>query len=870
MSIPDYNRKRRFDKTPEPQGKKTANSKRELQFVIQKHHASHLHYDFRLELDGVLKSWAVPKGLSTDPEIKRLAMAVEDHPFDYKDFEGVIPEGNYGAGTVIVWDQGTYEPVGLPDGDKGEREKYIRYKLHKGELKFRLHGEKMQGVFALVKAKNREQENTWFIYKVKDEFAGELIPDEDRSILSGRTLEEVGVNDAPQWHSNKKTENKQKLRTGKKTTLPAPVKKLIEKGKKSPIIATPRPMLATLDQQPFDDADWLFEIKWDGYRAIASVNNVTTELTSRNNISLRKFYPVVHALEQLKCNAVLDGEIIVMDDEGHASFQMLQQWTKEEKGRLCYMVFDLLWYEGYDLTDLPLTERKKILEYILPQNDVVRYCDHVAENGIAFYDLSVKWGIEGIIAKKADSTYIQGKRSKQWLKLKNVNVLEAVITGFTKGRNSRKYFGALILGAYRNGVLEYIGHTGSGMDEATVKDIYKQLEPLITDTHPFKAKPKTNMPATWVQPKLVCEVKYQERTADGILRIPIFLSLRNDKKPQDLKQEATWLQQSGKDKQSGKKSQAAKESSFIPAGKKQYNTLIQEKELKFTNLDKLYWKDEGITKRDMLNYYYDVAPYMLAYMRDRPQSLNRHPNGISGKSFFQKDVKGKVAGWLETYHYISDSDGEEKDFLVCTDEASLLYIANLGCIEMNPWHSRIQSPAHPDWCVIDLDPDDIAFEKVIETAQVVKQVLDTVNVDSFCKTSGSTGLHIYIPLGAKYSYEQSKVFAEIIANIVHQELPDFTSIERNPAKRRGMIYLDYLQNRNIQTIAAPYSLRPRPGATASAPLHWTEVKKGLRIDQFSIHNMRERIRSEGDLFAGVLSEGIELNVVLEKLFQISS
>jgi len=873
MSLPDYNKKRRFDSTPEPQGKRTATNAGQLQFVIQKHDASHLHYDFRLELDGALKSWAVPKGLSLSNSVKRLAMMVEDHPFDYKDFEGIIPEGNYGAGTVIVWDRGTYEPVGLVTEDKKEQEKYIRYKLHRGELKFRLYGEKLHGEFVLVRGKDSDQENAWFIYKVKDEFSADVdITREDHSVLSGLTIKEVAQNPSFEWQSNKKAKNKTKRPTSKKEHFPEPVKNFIKQGKKSPMISTPKPMLATLDQQPFDDAGWLFEIKWDGYRAIASVSNGETELSSRNNISLKKFYPVVTELSRLNINAVLDGEIVALDDDGHASFQMLQQWTREEKGTLRYMVFDILWYEGYDLTDLPLTERKKILEYILPENTIIKYCDHVKEKGIDFYNLSIKWGIEGIIAKKADSNYMQGRRSKNWLKLKNVNILEAVIAGFTKGRNSRKYFGALILAQYEGDQLKYIGHTGSGMDEETVKQVYEKLKPLITDQHPFATKPKTNMPATWVKPKLVCEVKYQERTVDGILRIPIFLALREDKKAEDLKQEAAHLTQLKKPlNKSHKKETLHKDTDLlIPTGKRQCSILINNKELKFTNLDKLYWKNEGISKRDVLNYYYDVMPYMLAYMRDRPQSLNRHPNGTEGKSFYQKDVKGKVADWLTTYRYISESAGDEKDFLVCTDEASLMYIANLGCIEMNPWHSRIQTPDFPDWCVIDLDPDDISFDKVIETARVVKQVLDSVKVKSFCKTSGSTGLHIYIPLGAKYTYEQSKMFAEIIANIVHHELPDFTSVERSPAKRRGMIYLDYLQNRNIQTIAAPYSLRPKPGATASAPLHWTEVKKGLSIDKFNIHNMRQRIKSEGDLFAGVIGDGIALDFVLEKLFETDS
>jgi bifunctional non-homologous end joining protein LigD len=859
MSLANYHKKRHFDKTPEPKGKQKQTGHKKLEFVIQKHKASHLHYDFRLECDGVLKSWAVPKGLSLNPAVKRLAMMVEDHPYDYKDFEGIIPKGNYGAGTVIVWDHGTYEPVGMEGEEINDLEKHIRGKLHKGEMKFRLHGEKLKGDFVIVRGNNAEQENVWFVYKAKDEYVSKKdITKEDKSVISGKTIEEVAATSTNEWQSNRKT---------KTTTQPTQdnVEKQIKEGKKAAILKSPSPMLATLDNQPFDSPDWLFEIKWDGYRAIASLNKGKVELVSRNNISLKKYTPIADALQELKMNAVLDGEIVVLDEKGHASFQMLQQWTKEQKGFICYQVFDLLWYDGYDLTGLPLIERKKILQNILPKNEYIRYCDHVLERGKEMYALSEQLGIEGVIAKKINSTYTAGVRSKNWLKLKNVHVLEAVIAGFTKGRNSRKYFGALILGEYEHNKLKYIGHTGSGMDEKTVKEVYQKLEPLITDDCPFEKKPKTNMPATWVQPKLVCTVKYQERTKDGILRIPIFQALREDKKVTDIKREAAYVEEIKEEKKPAKKAAAKKKGLLLPETEKEVTATINARELTFTNLDKLYWKDEKITKRDMLNYYDRMMPFILPYMRDRPQSLNRYPNGINGKSFYQKNVRGKVADWLATYEYTSESDGEEKDFLVCTDEASLLYIANLGCIEMNPWHSRTESAENPDWCVIDLDPDDIGFDKVIETANVVKKVLDAAKVESYCKTSGSTGLHIYIPLGARYTYDQSRMFAEIIVNIVHKEIPKFTSLERSPSKRRGLIYLDYLQNRNIQTIAAPYSLRPKPGASASAPLHWTEVKKGLTIQQFNIHTLPERVKKEGDLFKGVLGKGIDLDKALEHL-----
>jgi bifunctional non-homologous end joining protein LigD len=696
--------------------------------------------------------------------------------------------------------------------------------------------------------------------KLNDEYASETdVTVLDRSVVSGQTIEEVAATSRNEWESNRK-----KKAGSAKNRLPQTADLQLQRGRKTPMPRSVSPMLATLAKEPFNHPDWLFEIKWDGYRAIAILDKKEkAELASRKGISLNKYSSLTDELKRLKINAVLDGEIVVLDDSGHSNFQMLQSWAKDGKGFLCFMVFDLLWYEGYDLTSLALIDRKKILEQVLPASNLVKYCDHVVQNGKDFYNLSVRMGIEGVIAKEIYSAYAPGVRSKSWLKWKNVQMMGAVITGFTEGRNSRKYFGALVLGSYKNGVLEYIGHTGSGMDENTVAAIHKKLQPLVTDKMPFKKKPKTNMPVTWVQPKLVCEVKYQEITADGILRIPIFQGLRADKSVPEIKEETAFVEKIAKKNNSRKK--AAPQAQLIPPDQKQAKIILNRKELVFTNLDKLYWPEEGISKRDMLNYYHDVLPYMLPYMRDRPQSLNRHPNGIKGKSFYQKNVKDKVAGWIETYHYTSENDGAEKEYLVCTDEASLMYIANLGCIEMNPWHSRTQSPDQPDWCIIDLDPNGVPFPKVIETAKVVKEILDGAGVTGYCKTSGSTGLHIFIPLGAQYSYEQSKVFAELIAGMVHHELPKITSVERSPSKRKGLIYVDFLQNRSTQTLAAPYSLRPKPGATASAPLHWTEVKKGLSIGKFHIGNMKDRLRAEGDLFGGVLGKGIDMAKALDRL-----
>jgi bifunctional non-homologous end joining protein LigD len=878
MTLEKYKQKRSFTETPEPKGGKSKNN--DLRFVVQKHHASHLHYDFRLEMGGVLKSWAVPKGPSTDPAVKRLAMMVEDHPYDYRDFEGTIPEGNYGAGTVIVWDEGTYDNGTA--GDKKVQEKDLLHQLYSGKLKFTLHGKKLKGEWALVKAHGRG-ENGWLLMKLKDKYAStDDITEKDKSVISKKTVEQVAKTGGNVWVSSKK---KTSVAERKAAAVKKPVADITGPGTKAKMPTAIKPMLATLTDKPFDREDWIYEIKWDGYRAISYLSNGKVNLLSRKMLSFNEKFPViVDALKAWKIKAVVDGEIVAIDDAGNPDFQALQNYLKDgRKARLVYYVFDLIWYNGKDLTDLPLIERKKILQQILPEDDrVIYFSDHITGKGTDFYNVATGKGLEGIMAKKADSTYSPDSRSGSWLKIKNNQKTEAIICGYTAGRNSRKHFGAIILGRYEGAALKYIGHTGGGFNEKLLKELFEKFQPLITDKSPFKVTPKTNMPVTWLKPELVCEVKFAEITSSGILRQPIFLLLREDKKGANEKNEKVapapkTSKMENKPAKNRTTPPDTKKIATVKAGissegllfkeEKEVTLTISRKQLKFTNLDKIYWPKEKITKRDMLNYYAAVAPHILPYLKDRPQSLNRYPDGIDGMSFYQKDVDGKVADWIETFSYVSESDGETKQFLVCKDEASLLYMANLGCIEMHPWHSRIKKPDNPDWCVIDLDPDTNSFNQVIDTALVIKELLDSIGADSYVKTSGSTGMHILLPLGAKYDYDQSRMLAELIVGIINKQLPKFTSIERSPSKRKGKIYLDFLQNRQIQTIAAPYSLRPKPGATASAPLHWDEVKHGLKISDFNIFNMLDRIKETGDIFKDVLGKGIDLKKVLAKVQQ---
>jgi len=661
-------------------------------------------------------------------------------------------------------------------------------------------------------------------------------------------------------------------------------------------------MLATLVDEPFDGDDWLFEIKWDGYRAIASVANGKIELYSRNNISFKeKYSSITDALADFKHDVVIDGELVALDEKGNSRFQYLQNWQKFQQGDLVYYAFDLLWIDGRDVTTLPLVERKKILEQIIPPGNVIRYSDHVEKSGKQFFELAKKLGLEGIIAKQKNSRYEMAVRGRNWLKIKTESRQEAVICGFTAPRASRQYFGALVLGVYRDGALVYAGHTGTGFTEKLLKDTWAKLQPLVTDKCPFDKKPKTNMPATWLKPRLVCEVKFQEWTEENIMRVPVFMGLRTDKKPTEvLKEKEMTIEKIRKparasvgratkgnqkanpdgfrDKNQKKSTENTKagetkinrgrpgnpsdKEDWLKKGDETIVVKLDGQELKLSNLNKVYWKKEGYTKRNLLNYYHGIAPYMLPYMINRPQSLNRHPNGIDGMSFFQKNVEGKVPSWITTFPEFSESNRETIYYFVCTNEASLIYLANLGCIEMNPWHSTIKHPNNPDYCLIDLDPHEIGFEKVVETAQAVKATLDAFKIPARCKTSGATGLHICIPLGAKYSYDQSRQLAELLANLVHHQIPEFTSVERSPSKRRKKVYLDYLQNSRGQTVACVYSARPKEGATVSAPLFWEELKPGLSPSNFTIKNVLDRVKSEGDIFKPAYGKGINLKQIL--------
>lgn len=819
MSLNAYKKKRKFAETPEPSSSHKKEDKT-LHFVVQKHHASRLHYDFRLELDGVLKSWAVPKGPSLNPADKRLAVMVEDHPYDYRDFEGIIPPGNYGAGTVMVWDEGTYH---VPQTEKfADSQKKLREGLIKGHLEFILEGKKLRGQFSLVRM--GKDEKNWLLIKHRDEFSNseEEILDQDTSVKTGRTMNEI-------------REGLKKKSLKNDPPVLVSLKKLPKE--KMPTIV--HPMLGVLVDKPFDREGWLFEIKWDGYRALAFVKKSEVDLYSRNQKSFNElFHTLLKELKELKVEAILDGEVVILDPSGKPQFQLIQNYQKTGKGQLVYYVFDILHLNGHNLRQLPLTERKEILKTLLAKTErhQVHYSDHIENRGTALFKEASRKQLEGIMAKNGQSTY-QMKRSSDWLKIKTHLEQEVVIGGFTQPRRSRKKFGALLIGVFENNKLNYVGHVGGGFSAKLLDEVFAKMTPLIQKTCPFENPPKPNMPVTWIKPQLVCEVSFAEWTKEGIMRQPIFQGLRIDKKAREVVKE-----------------------SETPTEKVVKKTHADSE---LTHPDKVLWKEEGYTKKDLIDYYDTVSPYILPYLKNRPLVLHRFPNGIDEEGFYQKNMEHELPSWIKTIKI--QHENKVVNYLMVQNKKTLLYVANLGSIDMNPFHSKFDNLDRPDYFVIDLDPENISFESVVEVAQEIHEVLEAIGVKGYCKTSGGRGLHIVIPLHAQYSYDTIKKYAEILVAIVHKRLLKITSLERMPEKRQKKVYLDILQNGPTKTIVSAYSVRPRPHAPVSTPLEWKEVKAGLDPLEFTIRTMFKRLDKVGDLFKPILGKGINLEKSLKKL-----
>lgn len=827
MGLSLYKQKRNFKNTPEPTDsfKKQSNK---LSFVVQRHAASHLHYDFRLEMGGVLKSWAVPKGPSMKAGERRLAVMVEDHPLSYGKFYGEIPEGNYGAGVVEIWDEGTYAPADLKQANA---EKSLSAQLKKGHIAIDLKGKHLKGSFSLIRLDDGKEKN-WLLIKKKDEYA--------QSVYAINTIDPVRA-----YPSNSKVVSVKKTKMTKR-------KDEVENLPRAwPVLK--KPMLAKLTDQIDSNAKWLYEVKYDGYRAITKIVKGKVEMLSRNGNHLTKLYSsLVSELEQVKEEMVLDGEVVVENSGGISDFQLLQNYSITKQGTLKYYVFDLLFLNGHRTIDLPLEQRQELLKMVLGGyrfKNIIQ-SETLSGKGPQLLKKFASKGYEGIMAKDPQSLYIPGHRTNDWLKMKSVKMQEAVIAGYTLPRNSRKYFGSLILGLYEDKALVYIGNCGTGFTDVSLRELHGRMQKLETSVCPFKTRPLMTGQkgkAVWLKPSLVCNVKFHEWTQDNHMRAPVFMGLRDDKKARDVLPEGRIVKDEAKD-----------------------ILVIGKKKVRLSNIDKIYWPVEEITKGDLIQYYNNISDYILPYLKNRPQSLNRFPNGIKGQSFFQKDMDIKqLPDWARTVKLYSKSNKGYIHYLLCNDRATLLYMANLGCIEINPWHSKYTKPDYPDYMIMDLDPGKIAFTKVVDTALVIKDICDELRLPCYCKTSGASGLHIYLPLKAKYHYDEVKIFAELLAGLAHKRLPDITSIERPVAKRRNKVYIDFLQNRAGQTVAAPYSVRPRLGATVSAPLLWKEVNHKLSPEMFTIHNMRSRLDKVGDLWEGVLAAGISIPKVLRQISKTS-
>lgn len=873
MSLSKYKEKRSFDKTPEPPPK-LGSAGNKLLFVIQKHAASHLHYDFRLEMKGVLKSWAVPKGPSMNPDDKRLAMMVEDHPWAYKDFEGIIPEHNYGAGTVIVWDQGSYEPVDVT-GSKKEMESALLKDLYKGRLHITMKGKKLKGEFSLVKTSNRG-ENAWLLFKNNDKYALKAdITKKDKSVVSNLTLDQVKRTSKNTWQSNRqqKPAKNTSSNENKGDNISNTLELIRKKGKKSKMPERLEPMLCTLIKEPFDDDSFLFEVKLDGYRVTAHVDKKKTTLYSRSGLNYTKAYKLVtDELSTFEMAVVLDGELVALDKEGKPNFDELQRYDGTQQ--LIYYVFDMPWCNGYDLSDVELEERKEMLRQILPGSELIRYSDHF-DNGMELFDLIKSQGMEGIVAKKKNSKYAAGKRSKDWLKIPVEQKQEFVIGGWSES-SSGTPFRSLLFGYYVGNKLKYIGHAGLGFKEKEKTAILEKLKQIRSNKSPFYNDTDVETKVHWVKPQLVADIKFATWTRGGKIRKPAtFLGFRKDKDPLEVieeKQAEDVITPKVKD-QDVKQSESSNEESNWKYIKQQkisseetFN--IEGNDVVIQNVEKELWK--GITKADLIAYYHAVAPWILPYLKNRPLSLHLKPDSVTKPGMYIKDMEGNAPEYAEVFQTKRKHRKKGKrdmiEYLVCNNEATLLYVINLGCIDLNPWTSTTASPLEPDYIIIDLDPSDDDFSKVIKTAIAAKKVFDKLKLSAFPKTSGKTGMHIYIPCTG-FSFPEARSIAEKICSSIHQLVPGIATTEVTIAHRGDKLYIDPNQNDEADTVASPYSVRPHYQPTVSTPLEWKEINAKLKPGAFDIHTILERIKKKGDVFEKVNDKKLALanSRILRKL-----
>jgi bifunctional non-homologous end joining protein LigD len=848
MSLREYQRKRDFRRTSEPPPK-VAKGKG-WSYVIQKHAASHLHYDFRLELDGVLKSWAVPKGPSLDPEVKRLAMHVEDHPVKYGEFEGIIPEGEYGGGTVMLWDRGSWEPVGDP------RESY-----RTGKLKFHLHGEKLRGGWMLVRRSRSTsgKGNEWFLFKERDDEArpaseGDILEAKPLSVATARDLDQIASDQDKVWQSNRAAVRKTRKRVAlpvksRMRRKPVRVPAKLPGAKLAPMPRHIDVKLATLVKEAPEGDQWLHEIKFDGYRIIARLDSGKVEFASRNHKSWTKSLgPLAHHVTRLPAKkAILDGEVVAFKPDGKTDFQTLQNAFSEGRANdLVYYVFDLLYLDGKDLRNVPLEERKKLLEKLLPaaQSGPVRYSEHFLGNGPQFFKQASDLGLEGIICKLRGRPY-DGGRSTDWLKVKTSHREEFVIGGFTDPGN-RKGFGSLLLGYHdKNHRLLYAGKVGTGFSEKLLASLREQLDELRQDESPFADLRKRTgeaRGALWVRPRLVGQVAFTEWTRGGHLRHPAFLGLRDDKPAnrvvRDVAADTSKLTATATPK-NGKARKGKGEIAFVAAGPDREGTLAG---VRLTSPEKVFYAGDGITKLELAQYYLSIARWMLPHVANRPLSLVRCPEGTGEKCFFQKHPG---IGTPESLQRVPVKEkNKTRDYLLVDEVEDLIALAQIGALEIHVWGSQADKLEFPDRMIFDLDPDPmVRWPRVVESAHQIRSFLEEIGLQSFVKTTGGKGLHIVVPLAKRNDWDEVKAFSKRVAELVEQADPRNYTSNMSKTQRRGKIFIDYLRNGRSATAICAYSTRAKPHATVSVPLTWEELTPAIYSDKFTIRNLPERLEA---------------------------
>ncbi|HEY8766474.1 MAG TPA: DNA ligase D [Dehalococcoidia bacterium] len=942
--LKEYGRKRDFQKTSEPPPHPPAKHDGRLMFVVQKHDASRLHYDFRLEFEGVLKSWPIPKGPSLDPKDKRLAVMVEDHPLDYASFEGVIPKGEYGGGQVIVWDAGTYSPDEegvLSWDDRDEADRRMQEGLARGKLSVYLQGHKLKGSFTLVKIARAEKE--WLFIKHKDRFVDTErdVTLEHRSIISGLSIADIKAGLLPDRVHQRLIVHPKDARGAKRTAFP----KSLE------------PMQGTLSEAPFSSPDWYFEPKMDGVRAIVFINGDSVRVISRSGLDATRQYPTIVAemAEQTERHLVLDGEIVALNEKGVPSFQTIQQRLNlqrdsdirkmDEQIPVYFYGFDILYAGGYDLRGAPLSDRKALLKQLLVPTDHIHLLEHFEEDGVAAYQGAIAAGLEGVMAKRRDSVYESGRRSKAWLKVKGTLEDEFVVGGYTGGTGGRaKTFGSLLVGQYDDqGRLVYAGNVGTGFDEKTLTSLLKRLDSLKTDRSPFDimtpgtsrfGRPKDVL-ITWVKPELVARVKFAEWTNDGHLRAPSFLGLRDDKPPHDVHREVVVTppddpdddpsarrvsahaealearaDERGRRPSKRRKASASTDDPLVADVLEQLEQEAEKFVLKvgddkvpLSNLDKPLWpeweKRRPLTKRDLLVYFARVSPYLLPHLHGRPITLTRYPNGIEAKHFYQKHWESKLPPFVDPVTVWSEQFHTDQEYLLCNNVPTLLWLGQLADIELHTWYSRVDKgpdgarlPDYtgggeekfdrsrlnfPDFIVFDLDPyiysgeekhgaepelNRKAFLKTCDVAFWLKDLLDSLSLSSFVKTTGKTGLHIYVPIVRHFDYDAVRSAAETVGRFLVRAHPKDVTMEWSVPKRADKIFFDHNQNVKGKTLASLYSPRPVGWAGVSMPLRWDELRD-IYPTHFTILNACDRLAETGDLWSNILAEKHDLAGMLE-------